>query len=263
MIKKITAIAVRALLCLKNFRKEGIKRIAEDTITHQIARHQAPVIFSKKINKGQKDALRSRELRLLVELSFAEIKLEWLKRSKEISVALLFLLCCFAVPAKAQSIAAEIKPQQVGGKLPESFWMQEHLVYAKGKATRQNLSRYKNQLLILDFWATWCSSCTHKFKYIDSLQKEYEGQAVVLLVDAKSTRDTPEKIAATMKRFNDQLVTVMADTTLSRYFVHSTVPHYIWIAGGYLLAASGSEFLQKGNLNAILDRQQRLKEATP
>ena len=263
MIQKITAIAVRAWLCLKNFRKESIKRIAADAISDQITRHQAPIIFSKKIARGQKRSIRSRELSLLAELSFAEIKLEWIKRSKEITIILLFFCCCATIPTNAQKMAAEIKPQQVGSKLPESFWTQEHLVYAKGKTTRQSLLRYKNQLLILDFWATWCSSCTHKFKYMDSLQKEYEGQAIVLLVDAKSTRDTPEKIAATMKRFNDQLVTVMADTTLSRYFVHGTVPHYIWIAGGYILAASGSEFMQKGNFNAILDRQQRLKGSTP
>jgi len=260
MIKKITAKAVRVLLCLKNFRTDSVKRIAEDTIAHQIARYQTPPIFQERIGKGQKRSKQSRELSLLAELSFAEIKLEWLKRSKEISIFLLLLLCTYIMPAQAQKLVKGAMQQEVGGKLPESFWTQEHMIYAKGKTTRQSLSAYKNQLLILDFWATWCSSCTHKFKYIDSLQKEYEGQAVVLLVDAKSTRDTPEKIALTMKRFNNQLITVVADTTLSKYFKHTTVPHYIWIAGGYFLAASGSEFMHKSNLNSILDRQQRLKE---
>ncbi|WP_029283670.1 thioredoxin domain-containing protein [Pedobacter sp. R20-19] len=258
MIKKITASAVRALLCLKTFRSDSVKRIAEDTIAEQIARYQTPPILKEKIGKGKGRSMQSRELSLMAELSFAEIKLEWLKRSKEISILLLFLLG--NISAHAQNIVKEVMPQEVGRKLPESFWTQEHAIYANGKTTRQTLSAYKNQLLVLDFWATWCSSCTHKFKYIDSLQKEYEGRAVVLLVDAKSTRDTPEKIALTMNRFNNQLMTVVADTTLSKYFVHTTVPHYIWIAGGYLLATSGSEFMQKSNFNSILDRQRRLKE---
>ena len=259
MIKKITAVAVRGFLCLKNFNKETVKRIAEDAITDQIARHQEPPVLQEKIAKGRAERIRAFNLGLRAEIAFAQIKLEQFNKTR---CLVIILLCCLAsLQVLAQPAVKQITPLQIGSKLPESFWLQQHLVYAKGKTVAQNLSQYKNKLLILDFWATWCSSCTKKFKYIDSLQKEYEGLAVVLLVDSKSTRDTPEKIAKTMARFNDQLTTIVADSLLSGQFIHTSVPHYIWIAGGHFLAASGSEFMHKGNLDAILDRQQALKEA--
>ncbi|WP_316831443.1 TlpA disulfide reductase family protein [Pedobacter aquatilis] len=153
-----------------------------------------------------------------------------------------------------------VSPVKIGSILPESFWKQEHSIYAGGKISKQSLAQYKDKLLILDFWATWCTSCTKKFKYLDSIQKEYEGLAVILLVDAKDTRDTPEKIAKMMKRFDDKLSSIVADTVLTKQFIHTSVPHYIWIAGGNFLAATGSEFMHKGNLDAILERQQMLKE---
>ncbi|WP_316801187.1 TlpA disulfide reductase family protein [Pedobacter frigidisoli] len=175
------------------------------------------------------------------------------------------LLCLNVTSSKlhAQSKSGPtvaVAPVKIGSILPESFWKQEHNVYENGKTSKQTLEKYKGKLLILDFWATWCSSCTKRFKYLDSIQKEYTGLTVVLLVDAKDTRDTPEKIAKMMKRFDDQLSTIVGDTILTRQFIHTYVPNYIWIAGGQFLASSGSEFMHKGNLDAILNRQQALKD---
>jgi thiol-disulfide isomerase/thioredoxin len=242
-MRKVKFLSALAVLWLK------IK--AESFISPQPRSHIKLLLFTGRVE---------REARTCTTFSFKEIKLQGFKRRSCLALTWMLLSIAFVLPAAAQNAPDDLKPLKIGSKLPESFWMQEHLVYAKGETIKQNLSQYRNKLLILDFWATWCSSCTHKFRYIDSLQKEYEGLAVVLLVDAKSTRDTPEKIAVTMKRFDDQLTTISADTILSQQFVHTSVPHYIWIAGGYFLAASGSEFMHKGNLDAIIGRQQHLQK---
>ncbi|RYD93697.1 MAG: TlpA family protein disulfide reductase [Sphingobacteriales bacterium] len=243
-MRKVNFLSVLAMLWLKRIK------------ANFLIAHQSYAPFNLFLFTEHEDG----DVTTYAVFSFDKSKLKELKRRSCLALTWILLSLAFVLPAAAQNTPSDLKPLKIGSKLPESFWMQEHLVYAKGKTIKQNLSQYRNKLLILDFWATWCSSCTHKFRYIDSLQKEYEGLAVVLLVDAKSTRDTPEKIAVTMKRFNDQLTTLMADTVLSQQFVHTSVPHYIWIAGGYFLAASGSEFMHKGNLDAILGRQQHLQK---
>lgn len=243
-MRKVNFLSALAVLWLKRIK-------AGTLIAHQSGAPFIPLLFTEQ-ERG--------DGRTYATISFDKTKLKKVKRRSYLKLGWILLSIAFILPVAAQNAPSEAKSIKIGSKLPESFWMQEHLVYAKGKTIKQNLSQYRNKLLILDFWATWCSSCTHKFRYIDSLQKEYEGLAVVLLVDAKSTRDTPEKIAITMKRFDDQLTTLVADTILSQQFVHTSVPHYIWIAGGYFLAASGSEFMHKGNLDAILGRQRHLQK---
>jgi len=243
-MRKVNFLSALALLWLKRIK------------ANSLIAHQSYAPFNLFLFTEQEDG----DVTTYAVFSFDKSKLKELKRRSCLALTWILLSLAFVLPAAAQNTPSDLKPLKIGSKLPESFWMQEHLVYAKGKTIKQNLSQYRNKLLILDFWATWCSSCTHKFRYIDSLQKEYDGLAVVLLVDAKSTRDTPEKIAVTMKRFDDQLTTLVADTVLSQQFVHTSVPHYIWIAGGYFLAASGSEFMHKGNLDAILGRQQHLQK---
>ncbi|MFW0717488.1 hypothetical protein [Pedobacter sp. N23S346] len=109
MFKKITTTVVRAFLCLKNFKKDTIKSIAEETISHQIARYKEPTIYQRKIGEGQKRSIRSRELSILSELSFAEIKLEWLKRSRQLLAVVLFLFMNHYTNAQAKTLIYGLK----------------------------------------------------------------------------------------------------------------------------------------------------------
>jgi len=171
-------------------------------------------------------------------------------------MAIIALLCLnFKGHAQQDQVAAV----KLGRKLPENFWQTPHQVYKNGQVTTQTLNSFRDRLLILDFWATWCSSCTRKFKYMDSLQQKFGDDVAIVLVNAKSTRDDVKKITATMKRFNDVFMSITADTLLGELFPHTSVPHYVWIACGNLLGTTGSDFFQKSTLEAILARQKKLK----
>jgi thiol-disulfide isomerase/thioredoxin len=63
-----------------------------------------------------------------------------------------------------------------------------------------DLSRYRGKIVLVDFWASWCTPCRHSFPWLDSLQQRYEDQGLVVLgvnVDRERTeaerflRDTP------------------------------------------------------------------------
>ena len=44
-----------------------------------------------------------------------------------------------------------------------------------------SLSEYKNKLLILNFWATWCEPCKEEMPSLDRLQQKYDKQDFQIL----------------------------------------------------------------------------------
>lgn len=163
------------------------------------------------------------------------------------------------VRAKNLSPQLETKSLRVGDKLPEAFWQQEHTMYANGQTTKQTLAPYKGKLLILDFWATWCGSCIKKFPLSDSLEKT-EPNVKVIMINTTATKDTPEKISATMRNYGPNLQTLVNDTLLTQFFPQVQLPHYVWIENGQVRAITGSEFFNRANVLNALHRRQQLNE---
>jgi thiol-disulfide isomerase/thioredoxin len=62
----------------------------------------------------------------------------------------------------------------------------------------------KNQLIIVDFFATWCSSCAKALPELDSLQTQFGNRLSIRLVSSYGTGDTKEKINAYFLRRTNQ-----------------------------------------------------------
>jgi len=45
-----------------------------------------------------------------------------------------------------------------------------------------SITDYRGQVVLLDFWATWCRPCRKSFPALHELQRAYEDEGVVLLV---------------------------------------------------------------------------------
>ncbi len=124
--------------------------------------------------------------------------------------------------------------------------------------TKSSLASYKEELVLLDFWATWCSSCIKTFPKTDALQKDFENKLRVLLINNDGGNNNYEKVKtflAKQKRngYAMALPVIVNDKELIRLFPHRSLPHIVWIYKGKFIALTGAEEVNSKNINAVLN----------
>lgn len=139
----------------------------------------------------------------------------------------------------------------VGDRLP-------HLTFTgvvNHPVSKIQYSEYSDRLLILDFWATWCSSCISHFPELHDLSEKFKGKLQVLLVPPGST----DEDSAQVKRFFAvrsapyRLAALTKDSLLSRLFPHSSVPHYVWVSRGTVIAITDAGAITAQNIAAAIN----------
>ncbi|MBB6107814.1 Thiol-disulfide isomerase or thioredoxin [Mucilaginibacter lappiensis] len=161
-------------------------------------------------------------------------------------LAVLFLLLTnFASNSNAQT-----KPLAIGDKVPDII-IKDVLNY---KTTSTKLSDFKGKLLILDFWATWCSPCVAMLPKTDSLQKKFAGEVEILPV----TYEDKTMAAAFLTRLKSvkhiSISSVINDKILNSLFVHGSIPYYVWIdKNGTVIATTESKEINEKNIRLAID----------
>jgi thiol-disulfide isomerase/thioredoxin len=161
------------------------------------------------------------------------------------------LLLTFVLSVQAQ--ITPIKPLSVGDIMP-ALVIDSVMAFNKSSI---KMSDYKNKLVILDFWATWCHWCIEAFPKNDSLQKQFGDKLLIMLVDCKDTDDTKQKITEFYKKRKAagkevHLPTIYSDTVLEQLFPHKLIPHYVWIKDGIIKAITDSDQVTAVNIQKML-----------
>ncbi len=153
------------------------------------------------------------------------------------------------LPASAYTRQDSIFPLTVGDTVPNL------------QLGNKRLSDYENQLVILDFWATWCSPCIAMLPKMDSLQRAFAGKLQVVAVTYQ-----PDSVATPfLERLEKQrglrydYPALAGDTLLNRFFPHTTIPHYVWIAVDrfgkpVVRAITDPDVVNAANVERILSR---------
>lgn len=166
-----------------------------------------------------------------------------------------YLLFIFSVSCFSPLIGQVRSPSSPGisvGDIVPDITISNIINYSSPSA---KLSDFGNKLVILDFWATWCSSCIAHFPENYAIQQEFSDKVQVLLVSSKRNRDTE---AGIIDFFNKrkaiyQFPCVVQDTLLSKLFPHSTIPHYVIIKNNKVIAVTDAENINKANINRIIN----------
>ncbi|HEX9654856.1 MAG TPA: TlpA disulfide reductase family protein [bacterium] len=91
-----------------------------------------------------------------------------------------------------------------------------------------SLSDHKGKVVLLDFWASWCTPCREEMPYLDILQKTYGGEGFTVL--AINIDNQPKNALEFLKRYSIKLTPLWDDkkAVVSAYDVE-TMPSAVLI----------------------------------
>jgi thiol-disulfide isomerase/thioredoxin len=86
------------------------------------------------------------------------------------------------------------------------------LQIADAAAYKEVVARHKGQVVLVDFWATWCAPCVEQFAHTIAMHNELQGQGLAVI---SVSLDEPESFESVRTFLQAKLATF--DNLLSQY----------------------------------------------
>ncbi|HAS43826.1 MAG TPA: hypothetical protein DCS93_25315 [Microscillaceae bacterium] len=152
----------------------------------------------------------------------------------------LVLSICTTICVFAQTVG-------VGGQVPSAQ------VEVLGISTTQslNLQAMQGRVLLLDFWATWCSPCIGGMTHLDELQNAFSKDKfrVIAISSEKKTR-----LERFIKNTSHQFTFARANDGLQSIFDYKVIPHAVLInTQGKVVAITSPKNITKKVVQQVLD----------
>lgn len=142
------------------------------------------------------------------------------------------------------------------GKKSTELTFENILNFEKDNA---KLSDFKDKIVILDFWATWCAPCIESFPQLEELQTKFINDIQIITIT-----DDPE---ARIQKFLDKRemnlpIVIDEKRDLAKYFLHRAIPHTVVIdkAGIIKAVTTSSEITEEFITKVIKNQEVNLKE---
>ena len=154
----------------------------------------------------------------------------------------------------SMQMPAQQKALKIGDKIPEEIWTTPLNMVNSSQKTLQ-LSEDRDKLILIDFWATWCSACLKNFPKMEALEKQFGKQLKIVPV-TKESHTTLDKFFNTKngQRYK-HIASVVEDKMLSTAFPYQAIPFIAWIKNGNLINLTDAEQVTPETIGEILADQ--------
>lgn len=169
---------------------------------------------------------------------------------KKITICIVLAMLCLFFRGFTQTFT----PLKVGDTIPETLWQHSfQTITNREQFATFEFRSIKGKLIIIDFWATWCSSCIQAMPELHKLQKEYGDKIAIV----SHTNEGAEKITTFLKvnkiAKENLEFSIIGDTILEKVFSHRLLPHFIWIDQlGIVKAVTSASEVNSENIDRVL-----------
>lgn len=151
------------------------------------------------------------------------------------------------------SIAQDLEPINVGSKIPD-FNIPELIKHNRKSA---KMADFKGKPILIHFWNTFCADGVKEMKKIDSIQKEFGDQLLVLPVTTNTAQEATAYFSERELAKNISLPSVVNDKVFNKIFQHTVEPLQIYIDKyGTVKAASRSINLRRENIKQLVAEEE-------
>jgi thiol-disulfide isomerase/thioredoxin len=74
---------------------------------------------------------------------------------------------------------------------PSARPMMPDLIFADGSGLPTHLRQFVGQVVVINFWATWCGPCIKEMLFLDRLQGDFRGQPLAVLAISEDQGGIP------------------------------------------------------------------------
>jgi len=183
---------------------------------------------------------------------------------KKITIAIVMAVLCLNFRAIAQIKSDVLMPVKIGEQVPNEIWDMPMQIYKSGKYITETLRQYRGNVIVFDFWASWCGNCIEGFPKLSKLQDSVPDGLKIILVNAKEVHDTNQAIEKVFINHKDKLgslPTIIQDTILHKLFSTYALPSYVVVGGDAdLMGVTLSYMFHEEDIKTMVLQWKRLLE---
>jgi len=154
-----------------------------------------------------------------------------------------------AIPSQAIADNSRSIGLNIGDQLPDFIIPK---VFSKGHIEQLRSSDFKEQLLLIDFWATTCHGCVDALPEMEKLQQTIGNKLMVLPVTFENATEIAKFWKTNPRTKNLSLPTVVEDKMFSDLFRHKALPHEVWVYKGKVIGITGPEYVNLSTIKKLL-----------
>ena len=139
-----------------------------------------------------------------------------------------FIICLLLL---TMSFSYSVEKLEIGNVIIyENTVKHENVVFKNINNEDINLINFKNNLILLNFWATWCLPCKDEIPYLDQLQVNKKLTNIIILPIniGREGKERPKKFFSDLKVENLEIFFDISDNLVSE-FVLRGLPTTIFI----------------------------------